>query len=402
MQSQLIHHSALSFRKLRAMKIKDRSSFHVIILNPELATPDILSSQQYFGQFGVISSIRILKDTSPREAHIRFSTANSAERAIEWCNNHSPIFVNAKYGYQKYCVKFINNQPCDIPGCAMRHSWSDTRDILNFRSLTPAGIDPLCPTVNSDSERVYMEEKAKMMQRIAMLTQKCNEQSKRIQMINQRMVMAQKQNAVLKREAQTKLTMNGMAMNNQMGMNMNMNNMNMNHQMTMNNQMPMNYQMAMNNQMVNNQMVNNQQMKGMNCMNVNNQMNGNGNGMNMNCNNMQSQNWQRQQYSKQMYYPQQQSQQQQYQQLRTSSDVTNTWATNSLCSSESARDSVSPTTSTSTSWEHSVEELVGDAVDEVLGKMGDLSLHSQWRRDATSYLKSLHFIVIGIGDWTRM
>lgn len=134
--------SALSFRKLRAMKIKDRSSFHVIILNADLATPESLSSQQLFGQFGAIASIRILKDTSPREAHIRFANEDAAAQAIEWCNNQSPLFVNAKYGYQKYCVKFINNQPCDIPGCAMRHSWSDTRDILNFRSLTPAGIDP--------------------------------------------------------------------------------------------------------------------------------------------------------------------------------------------------------------------------------------------------------------------
>jgi len=375
MQSQLIHHSALSFRKLRAMKIKDRSSFHVIILNPELATPDILSSQQYFGQFGVISSIRILKDTSPREAHIRFSTANSAERAIEWCNNHSPIFVNAKYGYQKYCVKFINNQPCDIPGCAMRHSWSDTRDILNFRSLTPAGIDPLCPSVKSDSERVYMEEKAKMMQRIAMLTQKCNEQSKRIQMINQRMVMAQKQNAVLKREAQTKLTMNGMAMNNQMGMNMNMNmngmNMNGMNSIPMNNQMMMNNQtMMMNNQMMNNQMTYRQTM---NNQMVNQMVSKGPNYLNMRNHN--------QKFPKQpMHYnmnKQQLPMQGNLQQLRSTSDVSaNTWATNSLCSSDSASQSVTPCTSTSTSWEHSVEELVGETMDEVLGKVGDISLHS--------------------------
>ena len=142
MENQLIHHSALSFRKLRAMKIKDRSSFHVIITNADIATPQTLSSPQLFGQFGQISSIRILKDTTPREAHIRFVKPEAAATAIAWCNNTSPLFVNAKYGYQKYCVKFINNQPCDIPGCAMRHSWSDTRDILNFRSLTPVGIDP--------------------------------------------------------------------------------------------------------------------------------------------------------------------------------------------------------------------------------------------------------------------
>merc|ERR1719361_1876446 len=252
MQSQLIHHSALSFRKLRAMKIKDRSSFHVIILNPELATPDILSSQQYFGQFGVISSIRILKDTSPREAHIRFSTANSAERAIEWCNNHSPIFVNAKYGYQKYCVKFINNQPCDIPGCAMRHSWSDTRDILNFRSLTPAGIDPLSPTASPDAE-MFMKEKQAMMQRIAMLQKQCVEQQKIVQMVNQRMDMAKRQNAVLKMEttkmAQMGIPLPPMEMNNQVVMN----------QMAMKQQQYQHHQMQMMQQQHQQQMVKMQQ-----------------------------------------------------------------------------------------------------------------------------------------------
>merc|ERR1719336_479085 len=148
-----------------------------------------------------------------------------------------------------------------------------------------------------------------------------------------------------------------------------MNGQMMNNQMMMNNQ---NQMMNQSNYQMMNQM-NNQMMKGMNT-----QMNGN---VNANARNMQAQNWQQlqAQYTKSqqqaMYYPQPQSQQQSFTPLancnRATSDTTCTWATNSLCSSsESAQDSVSPSTPRSTSWEHSVDELVGDAVDEVLGKMG--------------------------------
>jgi len=333
MQNQLIHHSALSFRKLRAMKIKDRSSFHVIILNADLATPESLSSQQLFGQFGAIASIRILKDTSPREAHIRFANEDAAAQAIEWCNNQSPLFVNAKYGYQKYCVKFINNQPCDIPGCAMRHSWSDTRDILNFRSLTPAGIDPLCPTASSESQRTFLEEKAQMMQKIAMLMQRCHEQAKRIALVNQRMQMAQQQNAALKKEAQ-RLAQMGMAQ----GMNMTMNPMMMN-QMGMN-QMQM-HQMTQMSQM--NSMVNPQGMK------------------------MQS--WQQYQQQQRMYQQQQQMQQQQ-QLTSLQTCTTNTPCSSVRDSSTSSSDMVSPTPSRS-SWEDDVDDIV----DEAIKACGDLNVN---------------------------
>jgi len=149
MESQLIHHSALSFYRLRAMKIKDRSSCHVIILDSNLATPETLSSDNLFSRFGEISSIRILRDTNPREAHIRFERESSAAAAIAWCNSASRLFVNAKYGYQKYCVRFINHQKCDVSGCAMRHSWCDMGDILNFDSLFESAVTPLVSVMDA-------------------------------------------------------------------------------------------------------------------------------------------------------------------------------------------------------------------------------------------------------------
>jgi len=207
----MIHHSALSFRKLRSMKIRDRSSCKVMILDAELATPETLSSPEFFVQFGVISSIRILKDTAPREAHIRFESEDSAAAAIAWCNNESPLFTNAKYGYQKYCAKFINHQKCDLDGCPMRHSWSDTRDILNFSSLTPRDIapppskkSPPPPSVaasTASAMKALIEEKSQMMAKIAGLQKQSYDQSMMLQRMWNQLQSERRANAALKMES---------------------------------------------------------------------------------------------------------------------------------------------------------------------------------------------------------
>jgi len=210
----MIHHSALSFRKLRSMKIRDRRSCKMMILDAELATPETLSSPDLFAQFGLISSIRVLKDTAPREAHIRFESEDSAAAAIAWCNNESPLFTNAKYGYQKYCTKFINHQNCDIVGCPMRHSWSDTRDILNFSSLKPRDIVPppsYSPPSSSSSPpaaaptppavKALIEEKAQMMAKIAGLQRQSYDQSLLLQRMWNQLQSERRANAALKMES---------------------------------------------------------------------------------------------------------------------------------------------------------------------------------------------------------
>jgi len=207
----MIHHSALSFRKLRSMKIRDRRSCKMMILDAELATPETLSSPDLFAQFGLISSIRVLKDTAPREAHIRFESEDSAAAAIAWCNNESPLFTNAKYGYQKYCAKFINHQKCDLDGCPMRHSWSDTRDILNFSSLTPRDIapppskkSPPPPSVaasTASAMKALIEEKSQMMAKIAGLQKQSYDQSMMLQRMWNQLQSERRANAALKMES---------------------------------------------------------------------------------------------------------------------------------------------------------------------------------------------------------
>jgi len=172
-----------------------------------------------------------------------------------------------------------------------------------------------------------------MMQKIAMLMQRCHEQAKRIALVNQRMQMAQQQNAALKKEAQ-RLAQMGMAQ----GMNMTMNPMMMN-QMGMN-QMQM-HQMTQMSQM--NSMVNPQGMK------------------------MQS--WQQYQQQQRMYQQQQQMQQQQ-QLTSLQTCTTNTPCSSVRDSSTSSSDMVSPTPSRS-SWEDDVDDIV----DEAIKACGDLNVN---------------------------
>jgi len=199
MSHKLIHHSALSLRKLRSIKIEDKSTVIVSVLDPRLAYPRVLSDQQFFGQFGVIVSIRMLKqaDTVPREAYICFASPNAAEKAIVWSNYYSRVFVNARHGFQIYCHKFINGTPCYDAHCSGRHSWCATRDILNFQDLVPSKykVDAL----PKDIRKECLEEKTKMVQNIAMLTAKCNERANQIAMIKQRMQMMKMQNDSLKK-----------------------------------------------------------------------------------------------------------------------------------------------------------------------------------------------------------
>ena len=56
----------------------------------------------------------------------------------------------------------------------------------------------MSPTASTDLSAKFMNEKAQMMQNIAVLQKQFLEQQNFIKMMNQRMLMAQRQNALLK------------------------------------------------------------------------------------------------------------------------------------------------------------------------------------------------------------
>ncbi len=121
MDGQLIHHSALSFKKLRSMKIADYSSILVTVSQDDLLDIDLLSGQELLGQFGTIISLRFIQESQPTQIYVRFREAASAIAALKWCQQQPLVFGDAKHGYQKYCVKFLNKQKCRKQDCPHRH-----------------------------------------------------------------------------------------------------------------------------------------------------------------------------------------------------------------------------------------------------------------------------------------
>jgi len=125
-------HRTTSIRSLTGLKIRDRFSCYASGLSSVEATKSRLSST--FGQFGELSSVRIIQNRKPHEVYVRFTTEEAARRAIAWCNEQKAedtgAPITAKHGYNKYCIKFINNKPCRKANCPNQHQWCSPEDIV--------------------------------------------------------------------------------------------------------------------------------------------------------------------------------------------------------------------------------------------------------------------------------
>jgi len=140
----MIHHSALSRKRLRSMKILDKSSCYVTALN------DDFSSQELFDRFGKVLSFRVLKDTNPKQLYVRYTEEASAVNAVAWCGKNPSVFEDAKHGFNRYCSKFIHGKECTNEACENRHCWAETQDILTFLERVPAQ----CGSVSTSSPAI--------------------------------------------------------------------------------------------------------------------------------------------------------------------------------------------------------------------------------------------------------
>jgi len=136
----MIHHSALSRKRLRSMKILDKSSCYVTALKEEF------SSQELFDQFGQVLSFRVLKDTDPKQLYVRYTDEAAAADAVAWCSANPSAFEDAKHGFNRYCSKFIHGKECTNEACENRHSWAETKDILTFLERVPTQCVPATAT----------------------------------------------------------------------------------------------------------------------------------------------------------------------------------------------------------------------------------------------------------------
>jgi len=134
-------YGVVTFRQLTVMKFIDRFSVLISGLPAQCANARDLSSRHWFGAFGEISEIRVLRSNPAGDAHITYRHQSSVLNAISWCNGpDSPPALRAQNGYRKYCNKFLKYQRCRRLNCYLFHEWQPFADVMNqdkVRQLNP-------------------------------------------------------------------------------------------------------------------------------------------------------------------------------------------------------------------------------------------------------------------------
>ncbi|KAG8875189.1 transcriptional repressor general negative regulator of transcription subunit 4 [Tulasnella sp. 331] len=132
------------------MRVVQRNVVYVTGLGPKYAKEELipsLRSHEYFGQYGKISKIVLVKrsGTANREPttglYITYNRREDAARAISGVDG-SPSpggggqVMRASYGTTKYCMTFLRNATCTNQGCRELHEWGDDKDSFTKEDLT--------------------------------------------------------------------------------------------------------------------------------------------------------------------------------------------------------------------------------------------------------------------------
>ncbi|KAG8914247.1 transcriptional repressor general negative regulator of transcription subunit 4 [Tulasnella sp. 417] len=140
---------ALKRSHLPNMRVVQRNVVYVTGLGPRFAKEELipsLRSHEYFGQYGKISKILLVKrsGTATRDAttgiYITYNRREDAARAIAGVDG-SPSpggggeVMRASYGTTKYCMNFLRNITCTNPGCMELHEWGDEKDSFTKEDL---------------------------------------------------------------------------------------------------------------------------------------------------------------------------------------------------------------------------------------------------------------------------
>lgn len=107
----------------------------------------ILRSSEYFGQYGKITKILLVKRTptgarnSVVGLYITYYRREDAARAITSVDGApSPSgggdVMRASYGTTKYCIAFLRNVACTNNGCLDLHDWGDEKDCFTKEDLS--------------------------------------------------------------------------------------------------------------------------------------------------------------------------------------------------------------------------------------------------------------------------
>lgn len=141
---------ALGRRQLANVRVVQRNVVYVVGIGPRFAKEELiptLRSNDYFGQYGKISKILLVKRTSSGGGapivglYITYHRREDAARCISTVDGApSPgggrEVMRASYGTTKYCMAFLRGVSCTDHTCMNLHEWGDEKDCFTKEDLT--------------------------------------------------------------------------------------------------------------------------------------------------------------------------------------------------------------------------------------------------------------------------
>ena len=132
--------SSQEFEYASKLRIIQKNLVHFLGFPDSIYNENILSSFEYFGQFGIINKIMLtskideLTKKKSNSAYITFSNIEEAAYAILSVDSIiiDGNFVRAFFGTTKYCVHFLNNEECyNKDKCMFLHYFANENDIID-------------------------------------------------------------------------------------------------------------------------------------------------------------------------------------------------------------------------------------------------------------------------------
>ncbi|KAG6332416.1 hypothetical protein ID866_6676 [Astraeus odoratus] len=141
---------ALGRRHLVNMRVVQRNVVYVVGIGPRFAKEELiptLRSSDYFGQYGKISKMILVKRTPSGGGapvvglYITYHRREDAARCIATVDGApSPgggrDVMRASYGTTKYCMAFLRGVTCSDSTCMNLHEWGDEKDCFTKEDLT--------------------------------------------------------------------------------------------------------------------------------------------------------------------------------------------------------------------------------------------------------------------------
>ncbi|KAF8274237.1 hypothetical protein EI94DRAFT_1794454 [Lactarius quietus] len=140
----------LGRRHLANVRVVQRNVVYVVGIGPRFAKEELIStlrSNDYFGQYGRISKIIIVKRTPPGThvpvvgLYITYHRKEDAARCIAAVDGSASPgggneIMRASYGTTKYCMSFLRGVNCPDHNCMNLHEWGDEKDCFTKEDLT--------------------------------------------------------------------------------------------------------------------------------------------------------------------------------------------------------------------------------------------------------------------------